>query len=82
MDVVRRGLLMKVFVLGVSGMLGSAVFRVLSARAEFETFGTARSGFSRRLVEAAARQLQHPADLAHRRSGVLGDLQNHFPTPV
>jgi len=34
---------MRVLVLGVSGMLGSAVFRKLSRRAVFDTFGTARS---------------------------------------
>jgi len=34
---------MRVLVLGVSGMLGSAVFRKLSRRAELEAFGTARS---------------------------------------
>lgn len=34
---------MRVLVLGVSGMLGSAVFRKFISRAEFDTFGTARS---------------------------------------
>jgi dTDP-4-dehydrorhamnose reductase len=35
---------MKVLVLGVTGMLGSAVFRVFSADRAFETWGTLRSG--------------------------------------
>lgn len=35
---------MKVLVLGVSGMLGNAVFRVFSADAAYETWGTLRSG--------------------------------------
>jgi dTDP-4-dehydrorhamnose reductase len=34
---------MRVLVLGVSGMLGSAMFRQLSGRGELELFGTARS---------------------------------------
>ncbi len=34
---------MKTLVLGVSGMLGNAMFRVLSENAEIEVFGTARS---------------------------------------
>ena len=34
---------MKILVLGVSGMLGNAMFRVLSENAEIEVFGTARS---------------------------------------
>jgi dTDP-4-dehydrorhamnose reductase len=34
---------MKVMVLGVSGMLGNAVYRVLSANPELSVFGTARS---------------------------------------
>ncbi len=34
---------MRILVLGVSGMLGNAMFRVLSENAEIEVFGTARS---------------------------------------
>jgi len=34
---------MKILVLGVSGMLGNVMFRVLSENAEIEVFGTARS---------------------------------------
>lgn len=39
---------MKILVLGVTGMLGNAVFRVFSADAEYETWGTLRSGAARR----------------------------------
>lgn len=39
---------MKVLVLGVSGMLGNAMFRKLSGGAELEVFGTARSASVRR----------------------------------
>jgi dTDP-4-dehydrorhamnose reductase len=35
---------MKILILGVTGMLGSAVFRAFSADAEHETWGTVRSG--------------------------------------
>ena len=35
---------MKILILGVTGMLGSAVFRSFSADAEHETWGTVRSG--------------------------------------
>lgn len=41
---------MKVLVLGVSGMLGNAVFRVFSADAAYETWGTLRSGAALRYV--------------------------------
>src|ERR1017187_8035960 len=34
---------MKILVLGASGMLGNAMIRVLSERAEWEVFGTLRS---------------------------------------
>jgi dTDP-4-dehydrorhamnose reductase len=48
---------MRVLVLGVSGMLGSAVFRVLSARDDLEPFGAARSPAVSRFFDddAAAR---------------------------
>ena len=39
---------MKILVLGVSGMLGNAMFRVLSENAEIEVFGTARSSSAQR----------------------------------
>ena len=35
---------MKILVLGVTGMLGNAVFRVFAADAEHEVWGTLRSG--------------------------------------
>ncbi len=41
---------MKVLVLGVSGMLGNAVFRVFSADAAYETWGTLRSGAALRHI--------------------------------
>ena len=44
---------MRVLVLGVSGMLGSVVFRVLSARSDFETFGAARSSVISRYFPSA-----------------------------
>lgn len=39
---------MKILVLGVSGMLGNAVFRYFSEHADFNVFGSARSGSVRR----------------------------------
>lgn len=39
---------MKVLILGVTGMLGSTVFRAFSADAEHETWGTVRSGVALR----------------------------------
>lgn len=42
---------MKILVLGVSGMLGNAMFRVLSENAEIEVFGTARSSSVQRYFE-------------------------------
>lgn len=44
---------MKVLVLGVTGMLGSAVFRVFGADKKFEVFGTLRSGAGLRFFEGA-----------------------------
>lgn len=43
---------MKILVLGASGMLGSAMMRVLSERAEWHVYGTVRSGGSKRLFSA------------------------------
>lgn len=48
---------MKVLVLGVTGMLGNAVFQVFSADAGYETWGTLRSGTA----------LRHFPQLAHAR---------------
>ena len=39
---------MRVMVLGVTGMLGNAMFRVLSENADLVVYGTARSESSRR----------------------------------
>ena len=33
---------MKILVLGASGMIGSAMFRILSTRSDWTVFGTAR----------------------------------------
>lgn len=38
---------MRILVLGVSGMLGNAMLRVLSERADLQVFGTARSGVAK-----------------------------------
>src|SRR5580704_8187331 len=82
MDVVRRGLLMKVMVLGVSGMLGSAVFRVLSGRAEFETFGTARSGSGlHTLPEENAKRIEFGVD-AENVDALVGVLNRVRPAAV
>lgn len=40
----RKGYSVKVLVIGASGMLGSAVMRVLSEKADWEVFGTVRDG--------------------------------------
>ncbi len=47
---------MRVLVLGASGMLGNAMFRVLSQGAGLEVFGTARSGSVRRFFASEAGQ--------------------------
>lgn len=44
---------MKVLVLGVSGMLGNAVFRLFAESAEHEVYGSARSGSVRHAFEPA-----------------------------
>lgn len=44
---------MRVMVLGVSGMLGNAVYRVLSANPDLSVFGTARSEGSRKFFSEA-----------------------------
>jgi dTDP-4-dehydrorhamnose reductase len=44
---------MKVLVLGVSGMLGNAAYRVLSANPELRVFGTARSEGARKFFSPA-----------------------------
>lgn len=43
---------MKVLILGVTGMLGNAVFRVFEADATFEVWGTLRSGAARKYFPA------------------------------
>jgi dTDP-4-dehydrorhamnose reductase len=48
---------MKLLVVGVSGMLGNAMFRKLSERADIEVFGTARSESAKRFF---------PTDLANK----------------
>lgn len=58
---------MKVLVLGLTGMLGNAMFRVLSKSPDLEVFGTARGEQSRNYF---------PADLAARI--IVGvDVENH-----
>ena len=64
---VFKGHLMKVLVLGASGMLGSAIFRVLSEKEDWKIYGTVRSEtvkkyFSPELGEQLV---------------VVGDLENH-----
>ena len=43
---------MKVLVLGASGMLGNAVFRVLSEKKDWQVYGTLRSASSKRFFQA------------------------------
>ena len=40
---------MKILILGASGMLGNAVFRLFSECAEYEAFGTIRSDRSKKM---------------------------------
>jgi dTDP-4-dehydrorhamnose reductase len=42
---------MKILVIGATGMIGNAMIRVLSEKAEWEVFGTARSEISKRLFK-------------------------------
>src|SRR5438034_10296337 len=44
---------MKVLVLGVSGMLGNAVFRYFSEAKDYEVYGSARSNAVRRIFAPA-----------------------------
>lgn len=46
---------MRLLVIGASGMIGSAVFRVLSERKEYETFGTIRDSKVKQFFSAASR---------------------------
>jgi dTDP-4-dehydrorhamnose reductase len=45
---------MRILVLGASGMIGSAMFRVLSERQDWSVFGTLRSGDAKRFFSAEA----------------------------
>lgn len=57
---------MKILVLGVTGMLGNAMYRVLAAQPEYEVFGTARSDKARGYFsEALGRQLITDIDVEH-----------------
>lgn len=47
---------MKVLILGVSGMLGNAMFQVFSAAPQFQVFGSARSASARRHFAAHLQQ--------------------------
>jgi dTDP-4-dehydrorhamnose reductase len=58
---------MRVLVLGASGMLGNAMFRVLSERQSWEVSGTVRSGEIKNLFSPNISE----------RLVVCGDLQNH-----
>jgi dTDP-4-dehydrorhamnose reductase len=53
---------MRILVLGVSGMLGSVVFSVLSASPKFETFGAARSGSASRYFAGKAKRIEFGLD--------------------
>jgi len=60
---------MKILVLGVSGMLGNAMFRILSEWAEFEVFGTARSSsVQRRFAPEAASKIITGVDVENQDS--------------
>lgn len=57
---------MKVLVLGVSGMIGSTVLRVLSEKKDWEVFGTVRNGSVKRLFAAEiAERLIDGVDVEH-----------------
>ena len=71
---------MKVLVLGVTGMLGNAMFRVLSRSAELTVFGTARSDDSRRYFPGSlSNHLIAGIDVENNDSllGVVADVQPH-----
>ena len=73
---------MKVLVLGVSGMLGIAMFRVLSARTELETFGTARSVAGLRgVAEKAAKRIELGVDTENV-DALVGVLNRVRPAAV
>src|SRR3712207_883425 len=69
---------MRIAVIGISGMLGSMAFRLLSAEPGFMVFGTARSGSLSSSFDAA---LKHniitdvDADHADTLAGVLKDVR-------
>ena len=57
---------MRVLVLGVSGMIGSTVLRVLSEKKDWEIFGTIRNGNVKRLFAAEiAERLMDGVDVEH-----------------
>lgn len=72
---------MKVLVLGASGMLGSAVMRVLSENDTWEVFGTVRSSASRFFPPSIARRLISGCDVENH--DALVDVLNKVkPTVV
>lgn len=73
---------MKVLVLGASGMIGSAMLRVLSEKLEWQVFGTVRSEQSRKmLAPAIAPKLICNVDI-HRYDSVLGAFASVQPHVV
>lgn len=67
---------MKVLVLGASGMIGSAMFRVLSDRADWQVWGTLRSDATKRFFsESLGRRLMSAVDV--EKQDVLPRLLAH-----
>lgn len=73
---------MKVLVLGVSGMLGNALFRQLSGRGDLEVFGTARSGsIFRFFKDDDARRIETGVDVENF-DGLVGVLKHLRPVAL
>lgn len=73
---------MRIAVLGISGMLGSVAFRLLSEQPGFSVFGTARSGEVRRFFdERLAKNIVTGIDVEHV-DGLVGMLREVRPDAV
>jgi len=73
---------MRILVLGASGMLGNAVFRLLSEKADWKVFGTLRSeGAKRFFPPTVAHRLLVGVDVEHQHS-LLGAFEAAHPQVV
>lgn len=73
---------LKIFVFGASGMIGSAIMRVLSEKREWDVFGSIRNGYVRRFFCPSIRErLIDGVDL-ERQDGLIFALNKFRPDVV